>query len=193
MRSTVEVERPDVEVDAGRQLEAGRPVTGRPAADGEAPLLDAERPEPGRLRGHLRLDAARGRADPAGAAPHRPRARPRVGGRRLLLGERPALQPEPVAVETNGDVEAGLQLLAQRPEERVALGQRQREVDGLDVEADRRLRRRARRAGRTCRSSGGRRRARRTPSPCPRADRTTAMARSTLPSVEVPARAHRRG
>ena len=58
-----QVERADVEVDAGRQLEAGRPVAGRPAADGEPALLDAERPEAGRLGRDLRFDAARRRAE----------------------------------------------------------------------------------------------------------------------------------
>ena len=63
----------------------------------------------------------------------------RRSGRRLLLGERPALHPEAVAVEHEGDVEGGLQLAAERANEGVTLGERQREVDRLDVETDRRL------------------------------------------------------
>ena len=98
----------------------GHPTSCAPAAPGDGGRR-AERPCRRRRRG-----------DRCGEAPG---CRPRVGG---LLGERPALEAQAVLVVDDGDVEARLELLAQRLQEGVTFGERQREIDDLGLEADRR-------------------------------------------------------
>ena len=85
---------------------------------------------------HGRRWPARGR--PCASAEGGAARRRRSGILRWLLGERSAVEAQAVLVVDDGDVEARLELLAQRLEEGVPIGERQREVDDLGLEADRR-------------------------------------------------------
>ena len=144
IRSIVEVERADVDVDAGRRARGScrrrpsgrRPIATRPFWIRNGPkwvTLAGSSPRARPRSCWTATAAERVRDRPRGAAPDRRRR-----GRRRptwTTTSAAALEAQAVAVVDEREVEAGLQLLAERGDEAVGVGERERDVDALEPRA----------------------------------------------------------